>query len=175
MQSKLEQSVEEISEEFGRRYAECVLDLAWFDAHGYFHTEVEHAMAIALRAMETGYGWELEDQVAIVGEWSDWPTGKLVEIQPRQLFGEHVIALAIRVRGPADTMLKIAVQCDGHDLLEMTPEQAKREHAFERALRDQDYQLIRFTGAEIIAGLAECAAKVAQRIDDFVNGKFRLK
>jgi hypothetical protein len=63
----------------------------------------------------------------------------------------------------------MAVQCDGHDFHDMSPEQAKQEKKFEKALTVGRYQLVRFTGEEISNDPAKCAAKIATEIDAFIS------
>jgi hypothetical protein len=71
MSKKLDGKLEEIAEDFGQRCAESALDFSWFDAEGLLRGDVEYAMAVALRAMNCGYGWEFDGQQLVVQEWDE--------------------------------------------------------------------------------------------------------
>lgn len=169
MSKKLDGKLEEIAEDFGQRCAESALDFSWFDAEGLLRGDVEYAMAVALRAMNCGYGWEFDGQQLVVQEWDETGNSPVVQIQPSKMLVGFRIALAIRVRGPNKKTLRMAVQCDGHDFHDMSPEQAKQEKKFEKALTVGRYQLVRFTGEEISNDPAKCAAKIATEIDAFIS------
>ena len=66
MSEELDQRLAEIADDFGQRSAECALDLSWFDAEGFFRSEEIHAFAVALRAMNCGYGWEHDGNQLVV-------------------------------------------------------------------------------------------------------------
>jgi hypothetical protein len=173
MSKKLDRLLEEIAEDFGQRSAETALDLSWFDSEKCFHSEIEYAMAVALRAMNCGYGWEFDGNQDVVFAWKETADSPIVQIQPKRKVGPYEIALAIRVRGPQNRILKLAIECDGHDFHEMSAEQAIKEKQFEKALTAGRYRLLRFTGAEISNDPAKCAAKIADEIDLFITPRKR--
>lgn len=53
----------------------------------------------------------------------------------------------------------VAVECDGFDWHDRTPEQATRDKARDRALRRAGWEVLRFTGQEIHRDAAKCAAE----------------
>jgi hypothetical protein len=170
---KLERKLEEIADDFGQRCAETMLDFAWFDANGSIRGDVEYAMTVALRAMNCGYGWEFDGHQVVVQEWNEANDCPIVQIQPSKMLAGFRIAFAIRVSGPNRRTMRIAVQCDGHDFHEMSPEQAIQEKNFEKALATGRYRLMRFSGEEITDDPAKCASKVAAEIDAFITPRKR--
>ncbi|WP_156041814.1 hypothetical protein [Bradyrhizobium sp. URHD0069] len=100
MSKKLDRLLEETAEDFGQRSAETALDLSWFDSAKCFHSEIEYAMAVALRAINCGYGWEFDGNQDVVFAWKETADSPIVQIQPKRKVGPYAIALAIRVRGP---------------------------------------------------------------------------
>jgi hypothetical protein len=79
---ELNRKFEEIAESFGQRAAETVLDLSHFDYEKCFRNEELHLLAVALRAMETGYGWEFDGNLEFVYEWKIENDCPVVQIQP---------------------------------------------------------------------------------------------
>lgn len=57
-------------------------------------------------------------------------------------------------------LLKLAVECDGHDFHEKTKEQAKRDKSRDRYLMAEGWMTARFTGSEIFNDADECAMEV---------------
>ena len=167
MSRAIDLRLEEIADNFGQRSAEIALDLSYFDYKKCFQSDIEYAMAVALRAMNCGYGWEFDGNQEVVFEWNDAPDSPIVQIQPRRKMGPYEITLAIRVRGPGNRLLKLAVQCDGHDFCEMSKEQAVVEKALEKTLKVAGFRLFRFTGAEIATDPVKCAAQISNAIDLF--------
>jgi very-short-patch-repair endonuclease len=57
-------------------------------------------------------------------------------------------------------VVKIIVECDGHDFHEKTKEQARHDKARDRFLVLQGYRVLRFTGSEIHRDANACAQEV---------------
>lgn len=53
--------------------------------------------------------------------------------------------------------VRIAIECDGHDFHERTPEQAQRDKSRDRFLSEQGWIVLRFTGREITRDARSCA------------------
>lgn len=63
----------------------------------------------------------------------------------------------------------IFVECDGHNFHNITPEQAQRDRARDRAIQAAGVPILRFTGAEIYRDAGQCA----NAIFDFVLARYR--
>jgi len=64
-------------------------------------------------------------------------------------------------------LIEIAVECDGHDFHERTPQQAAKDRARDRAIQLSGIKIFRFTGSEIHADSRSCAIEVLNVIEDF--------
>jgi very-short-patch-repair endonuclease len=60
----------------------------------------------------------------------------------------------------ANSILKIIVECDGHDFHERTKEQAKHDRSRDRHLTALGYTVFRFTGSEIHANPEKCVEEL---------------
>jgi len=59
----------------------------------------------------------------------------------------------------------IAVECDGHDWHERTPEQAQRDKSRDRQIQGSGIPVLRFTGQEIWRDADRCASEVICTLD----------
>lgn len=79
-----------------------------------------------------------------------------------------VVATAIGWRCPdleSFPILKVAIECDGHDFHERTKEQAARDRARDRFLQGEGLDVLRFTGSEIWKSPEGCRAEIIGHID----------
>ena len=95
------------------------------------------------------------------------PTGSgTIAIRPQQRVGAYradfVVSYAF-----FGAEIDLVVECDGHDFHERTKHQAARDKKRDRFLTAQGYRLLRFTGAEINASAARCAADVIGMVMTF--------
>lgn len=66
----------------------------------------------------------------------------------------------------ADRKLQLVIECDGHPFHERTPEQAQKDKSRDRdILRATGAPVLRFTGKEIVASPADCAAEVEAHLE----------
>jgi hypothetical protein len=86
----------------------------------------------------------------------------LVISQPRAAGYSIDILLVLRIHGrPWDQY--VAVECDGHDWHERTPQQASRDRARDREIATKcGVTPIRFTGSEIVRDAELCAREVIE-------------
>lgn len=85
----------------------------------------------------------------------------IVLVPQAPLLGYSIdIAILVRRYGD-DAILKIAVECDGHDFHERTKEQAEHDKKRDRAMQKAGYYVFRFTGSEIFRKGAERALEVS--------------
>lgn len=68
------------------------------------------------------------------------------------------------------SLLKMVIECDGHDFHERTKEQARRDRARDRNLAALGYQVVRFTGSEIHQDAQRCADDVVGIIQHRIHG-----
>lgn len=61
-------------------------------------------------------------------------------------------------------LLKIAIECDGHDFHERTKEQAERDRARDRFLQGEGLTVLRFTGSEIWRSPEGCRDEVVDHV-----------
>jgi very-short-patch-repair endonuclease len=58
----------------------------------------------------------------------------------------------------------IGIECDGHDYHDRTKEQAARDKKRDRAIKLAGWEIIRFTGSEIIKDARSCAKEVMHQL-----------
>lgn len=73
------------------------------------------------------------------------------------LHGYRIDFLAMIVDSPA---VMIAIECDGHQFHERTPEQAEKDRKRDRTLFERGVPTLRFTGREIVRDAFECAENI---------------
>lgn len=105
----------------------------------------------------------------------------VLKIRPQETIGEHRVdfALVLTFTHPLRAMAKmcgeeepqylpervdvrLAVECDGHEFHEKTPEQAKRDKSRDRDLMICGYPVMRFSGAEIFSDPIRCCEQVVR-------------
>jgi very-short-patch-repair endonuclease len=83
-----------------------------------------------------------------------------VSITPQFPEPPYRIDLAAHISS-GDAVLKIAIECDGHDFHERTKQQAARDRRRDRVLQQRGWLVFRFTGSEIFNNGRGCALEVA--------------
>ncbi len=81
-------------------------------------------------------------------------------ISPQYPVGRYHVDFAVFVENFHGDILRIAVECDGHDFHEKTKAQAARDKKRDRFLQTEGWRVLRFTGSEIFNRSAECACEV---------------
>jgi hypothetical protein len=66
----------------------------------------------------------------------------------------------IFIRNLRDEYPLVAVECDGHEFHERTPEQASNDRKRDRALASLGVQVLRFTGTDVVRRSAEVADEI---------------
>lgn len=81
-------------------------------------------------------------------------------ILPQENADPYRIDIGLSIFIDGEIIIRIAVECDGHDYHEKTKEQAARDKARDRELTKQGYIVVRFTGSEIYKDPWKCADQV---------------
>jgi very-short-patch-repair endonuclease len=63
-----------------------------------------------------------------------------------------------------DGRVKVAVELDGHDFHERSPEQAAHDRSRERTITRHGYTVFRFTGSEVFRNPRKCVEEVVALI-----------
>jgi hypothetical protein len=98
-----------------------------------------------------------------------------VVIAPQYQTENRRIDHALFVNIFANEEIKIAVECDGHDFHEKTPDQAARDSAKNGDLKIAGWRLLRFTGRQIRQNPKHCAARVAELAKSEIEGQLRRR
>ena len=85
-----------------------------------------------------------------------------VTFAPQYPVGRYTVDICILVRTTFGPILKIAVECDGHQFHERTKEQAAHDKKRDRELQKLGFLVFRFTGSEIHRNSKKCAEEVAE-------------
>lgn len=89
-----------------------------------------------------------------------------IAIRPQQRVGDYRVDFVVAYAF-FGAELDLVVECDGHEFHERTKHQAARDKRRDRFLTAQGYRILRFTGAEIHASAAKCAADVIEMVMAF--------
>jgi len=71
-----------------------------------------------------------------------------------------------------EDMIKVVVECDGHEFHEKTKEQSTRDKKRDREMLACGYRVLRFTGQEIWKDAMRCAKEVENTIREFYKEKW---
>lgn len=83
---------------------------------------------------------------------------------------DYRVDIAVYVIGPDKTLLKIAVECDGHSFHEKTKEQASRDKKRDRELQKHGWLVFRFSGSDIWNNGRACSAEIHEFIGKWIEG-----
>lgn len=92
-------------------------------------------------------------------------------IAPQAQVGGARVDFLIVHKNRDERVLKIVVECDGHDFHERTKEQAERDRSRDRQFQAEGFKVFRFTGSEIFRRATACAEEVADLIMKFDQGE----
>lgn len=128
------------------------------DAIGVCESEIEVDLAMAMLCAGDAEGPFLRlTATCSCGGKSPWAKGRagvLYAQHPAKIEGS-----AIRIDFVLVTeMERVAIECDGNDWHHLTPEQAERDKARDRALTADGWTPVRFTGRDIVRNPEKCAA-----------------
>lgn len=76
--------------------------------------------------------------------------------------GDSEYRLDIEVVGEG---LRVAIETDGHDFHERTPEQVIRDNERERALESEGWRVVRFSGREVRRDPIGCVSELVKLLD----------
>lgn len=94
-----------------------------------------------------------------------WVGTYTVRVIPQQWVGRYRIDIAVYVYCAGEVVGRIAVECDGHNFHERTPEQALRDRKRDRELTLAGWKPLRFTGREIMRAPLHCFMDVFNLVD----------
>lgn len=63
----------------------------------------------------------------------------------------------------------VAVECDGHNFHDRTPEQAEHDRSRDRFLAKNGWRTLRFTGREIVRDAVECVGEIFDMLEGLDN------
>ena len=87
--------------------------------------------------------------------------------------GNYRVDFLITITMPDEAVLRLAVECDGHDYHERTKEQAARDKSRDRALTEIGIRVLRFTGSEVWRDPRGCANQVGKVMDSMIAERAR--
>lgn len=153
---------------YGRRLCEWAMDQDEFieldnALSNVCESPIERLLLVELLFAPYGYG----GRPRIVTECgpSSRVTDDLILIVPQHEVGEYRLDFAMFVRWQKPAMLRIAVECDGHDFHERTKEQAAHDKRRDRAITAAGWICLRFTGSEIFHHGQRCAQEIAAYVE----------
>jgi very-short-patch-repair endonuclease len=64
-------------------------------------------------------------------------------------------------------VLKVVIECDGHDHHDLTKEQARHDRQRDRWMQSKGLSILRFTGSEIFRDVHRCAEEIVEFVDSW--------
>jgi very-short-patch-repair endonuclease len=95
-------------------------------------TPIEEMAYYELKLFQLSYGWHH------------------LTILPQLTLGKYRIDFVVIVEFPNSDVLKIAIECDGHDFHEKTKAQASKDKERDRELQKKGYKTFRYSGSDIV-------------------------
>lgn len=146
---------------------------------GHAGSPIEELLAITMAFTPMGLhpgdlplmGSPCSAEVAVARVGQDTIASTHVYINPQVQIEDIRVDFLITYKNSEKQVLRLAVECDGHDFHERTKEQAARDRTRDRRLQSMGYVIYRFTGSEIFASPQRCVAELAKIIADFEFGR----
>lgn len=151
---------------------------AEYDIGAYsFPSPIEKTMAVALAHRRGPFGLRIVPMVQLEYEMCrEFARLALAGIEsgaaifPQANIGPYYLDFLLLFKNSAQTILGMAVECDGHEFHEKTKEQAARDKKRDRYIVMHSIPMLRFTGAEIHYKAADCAEEVHRAMLSIQNG-----
>jgi very-short-patch-repair endonuclease len=83
-----------------------------------------------------------------------------VYLKSQDEVGSYLVDFTLLADGFWGTIVKLAIEIDGHDFHEKTKEQAARDKRRDREITMNDYYMLRFTGSEIYTNPVKCIKEI---------------
>ena len=77
---------------------------------------------------------------------------------------DFLLELAFKKLGRYEKVLKLVIECDGHEFHEKTKEQVKRDNERARNIQKEGYEILRFSGSEIHSNPTKCVLEIKRFI-----------
>lgn len=87
-------------------------------------------------------------------------SGIIISLSSQVDVGSYSIDFELTAEGFTGTIVKLAIEIDGHDFHEKTKEQAGYDKRRDREIAIHDYYVLRFTGSEIYTNSIKCVQEV---------------
>lgn len=77
---------------------------------------------------------------------------------------DFLMEIAFKYNNQYDDILKLVIECDGHDFHEKSKEQVIQDNERDRDLQEEGYEILHFSGSEIYNDSLSCCAKILKYI-----------
>lgn len=81
---------------------------------------------------------------------------------------DYLLEIAFLFNGEYKELIKLVVECDGHDFHEKTKEQVMSDNQRNRDIENQGYYILHFSGSELYHNSAKCR----REINKFIKRKY---
>lgn len=104
---------------------------------------IEQLMALELDDVE--YYFIASDTIEIIGN------NRQVDIKcdNKKYRVDFLIEIAFKYNGEYKNILKLIIECDGHDFHEKTKQQVIKDNKRDRDLQNEGYEILHFSGSEV--------------------------
>ena len=77
---------------------------------------------------------------------------------------DFLLEIAFKHLGQYKDVLKLIIECDGHEFHEKTKDQVKKNNKRDRDLQNSGYEILHFSGSEIYNDSSECKNEIVKFI-----------
>jgi very-short-patch-repair endonuclease len=163
---------------YQKKYRETDELLCWLDAcespiERIMGAELSFITIFGVRARKFGippFKRSALDKIERLENLTDYE----IEVWPQQKIGDYRVDFLLLARfrdtGSLDRdLVRIVIECDGHDFHERTKEQAARDRGRDRFMQRAGYKVFRFTGSEIYHSPETCSDEIATYLEDIAR------
>ena len=116
---------------------------------------IEQLLALKLNEKLYRY-YSVQGDIEVLGNENN----SKIKIDDKTYRADILLEIAFKNKGKYTDILKLIIECDGHDFHERTKEQVKKDNERTRNLQKAGYEVLRFSGSEIYNNTNKCVNEI---------------
>lgn len=120
---------------------------------------IEQLLALKLNERLYKY-YSVNGNVEVLG----FENQAIIDCKSKKYRVDFLIELVFKEYGRYKDLLKLVIECDGHDFHEKTKEQVRKDNERVRAIQNEGYEVLRFSGSEIYNNTEKCINEIIKFI-----------
>ena len=119
---------------------------------------------MALEIYDRLIGYYQNSNIELLGNTNQ----KYIKVNQQLYRVDFLIEFAFKIDGEYLDILKLIIECDGHEFHEKTKEQVKKDNKRDRDLQSEGYDILHFSGSEIYNEWYKCGREITK----YINNKY---